>query len=128
MRVRLKSSYLVREPLPTYSIFGHKGTFLKTRGDLQEKHLLAGGMPEGENWGIEADSDRGLLHTEIDGKVIRELVPSEKGDAGDYFRGIYQAIRNNKPLPVTAEEGALVIRVIEKAYESLAAKKIVAFR
>jgi len=128
LRIRLKSSYLVREPLPAFSFFGHKGTFLKPKGDIQEKHLLAGQMPEGDNWGVESDSDQGLLHTDIDGKVVREKVPTERGDARDYFKGMAEAIRNNKPVPVTAEEGALVIRVIEKAYESVKEEKIVSFR
>src|ERR1700761_1097404 len=78
LRVRLKSSYLVREALPAYSIFGHKGTFLKTRTDVQEKHLLAGEMPNSDDWGVEPKTECGLLHTEIDGKVIREYVPSER--------------------------------------------------
>jgi scyllo-inositol 2-dehydrogenase (NADP+) len=128
LRVRLKSSYLVREPLPAYSFFGHKGTFLKTRADVQEKHLLAGEMPGGPDWGVEPVSEQGLLHTEIGGKVVREKVPAERGNAMDYFDGIYRAIREGAPLPVTAEQGVKIIRVIEKAYESLAAKKVVAFR
>jgi scyllo-inositol 2-dehydrogenase (NADP+) len=128
LRVRIKSSYLVREPLPAYSFFGHKGTFLKTRADVQEKHLLAGELPGGPGWGIEPESEQGLLHTEIDGKVVREHVPTERGNAMDYFDGIYKAIREGAPLPVTAEQGVKIIRVIEKAYESLAAKKVVPFR
>ncbi|MBS1606691.1 MAG: Gfo/Idh/MocA family oxidoreductase [Bacteroidetes bacterium] len=128
MRVRLKSSYLVREALPAYSVFGHNGTFLKSRADVQEKNLLAGRLPEGPDWGVEPESERGLLHTEIGGKVVRELVPTERGDAREYFKGIAEAIRNGAPLPVTAEQGALVIRVIEKAYESLKEKRIVPFR
>ena len=86
MRVRVKSSYLVREALPAYSVYGHNGTFLKSRADVQEKNLLAGQLPEGADWGIEPESERGLLHTEIDGKVVRELVPTERGDAG-LFQG-----------------------------------------
>jgi scyllo-inositol 2-dehydrogenase (NADP+) len=128
LRVRLKSSYLVREPLPAYSVFGHKGTFLKTRADVQEKHLLAGEMPGGPLWGIEPESERGLLHTEIDGKVVREQVPTERGNAMDFFDGIYKAIRENAPLPVTAEQAVRIIRVIEKAYESRAAGQVVPFR
>ncbi|MBS1661353.1 MAG: Gfo/Idh/MocA family oxidoreductase [Bacteroidetes bacterium] len=127
LRVRLKSSYLVREPLPAYSVFGHKGTFLKTRADVQEKHLLAGEMPEGENWGVEPDSERGLLVVSgDDGSVSRERVVSERGDARDYFKGVAGAIRNGAPLPVTAEQGAQVVKVIEKAYESLREKKVIA--
>jgi scyllo-inositol 2-dehydrogenase (NADP+) len=128
LRVRLKSSYLVREPLPAYSVFGHKGTFLKTRADVQEKHLLAGETPGGPQWGIEPESERGFLHTEIDGKEVREQVPTERGNAMDFFDGIYKAIRENAPLPVTAEQAVRIIRVIEKAYESQGAKQVVPFR
>ncbi|WP_431210544.1 hypothetical protein ACQ86N_31795 [Puia sp. P3] len=89
MRVRVKSSYLgaVRLCL-AYSVYGHNGTFFKSRADVQEKNLLAGKMPEGADWGIEPEGERGLLHTEIDGKVVRELVPTERGDAREYFRGL----------------------------------------
>jgi scyllo-inositol 2-dehydrogenase (NADP+) len=128
LRVRLKSSYLVREPLPAYSIFGHQGTFIKTRGDVQEKHLLAGEPPTGDDWGVEPVSEEGLLHTEIDGKLIRERVHTERGSYMDYFTGMYEAIRNNAPLPVTAEQGVRIIRVIEKAYQSRAEKRMVPFK
>ncbi len=128
LRVRLKSSYLVREPLPAYSVFGHNGTFIKSRADVQEKHLLAGELPVGEDWGVEPESEEGLLVTEIDGKVIRERVPTEKGSYMDYYTGIYEAIRNDAPLPVTAEQGTRVIRVIDKAYESLRERRVVSFR
>ena len=128
LRVRLKSSYLVREPIPAYTIFGHQGSFLKTRADVQEKHLLAGESPSGPDWGVEPAGEEGLLHTDIDGKEVRQRVPTEKGNYMDYFSGIYEAIRNDAPLPVTAEEGTRIIRVIEKAYESLDKKQIVQFR
>jgi scyllo-inositol 2-dehydrogenase (NADP+) len=127
-RVRLKSSYLIREPMPSYSLFGHKGSFLKSRTDVQERHLLAGEMPGGADWGVEPDNERGLLHAEIGGRIVREYLPSERGNYMDYFTGIYEAIRDGKPLPVTAEEGTRIIRVIGKAYASVKEKKIVPFR
>jgi predicted dehydrogenase len=128
LRVRIKSSYLVREPIPSYGLYGHKGTFLKSRTDVQERHLLAGEMPGGPGWGLEPETERGLLHTEKEGRVIREYVPSERGNYMDFFTGVYEAIRNDRSLPVTAEEGVRIIRVIEKAYQSRDEKKIVAFR
>jgi scyllo-inositol 2-dehydrogenase (NADP+) len=128
LRVRVKSSYLVRESLPSYSINGHKGTFIKSRTDVQERHLLAGELPVGENWGVEPVSEEGLLHTEKDGKIIRERIPTEKGNYGDFFTGMYEAIRNDAPLPVTPEEATRIIRVIEKAYESVREKRIIPFR
>jgi len=126
-RCRIKSSYLVREPIPSYSVFGHKGTFLKNRTDVQERRLLAGDMPVGDDWGVESASEQGLLHAGIDGKEVKERVPTERGNYMDYFTGMYEAIRNNAPLPVTPEEGVRIIRVIEKAYESVRTKRTVTF-
>jgi scyllo-inositol 2-dehydrogenase (NADP+) len=55
-------------------------------------------------------------------------VPTEKGNYGDYFTGMYEAIRNDRPVPVTPEEATRIIRVIEKAYQSVREKRIVPFR
>ncbi len=41
----------------------------------------------------------------------------------DFFTGVYEAIRHDRPLPVTAVEAVRIIRVIEKAYESVREKK-----
>jgi scyllo-inositol 2-dehydrogenase (NADP+) len=125
LRVRIKSSYLVREPLPSYSLHGSKGSFIKTRADVQEGLLLADVVPDADNWGEEPDKEKGLLHTEKDGKIIREYIPSLKGNYGEYYSGVYEAIRNNKPVPVTAKDGLNVIRIIETAYESNKEKKII---
>jgi len=38
---------------------------------------------------------------------------------------MYEAIRNNKPVPVTAEEGTDIIRVITAAYKSNEVKRVV---
>jgi len=49
------------------------GSFLKTRADIQESKLQAGEKPTKEGW-AEPDSEQGLLHTEKDGKVIKEKI------------------------------------------------------
>jgi predicted dehydrogenase len=125
LRVRLKSSYLVREPIPAIGLYGTLGTFLKPKADPQEQRLLAGAMPEGDDWGVEPDSGKGLLHTERDGKLIREYIPSLRGDYGEFYETLYEAIRNNKPVPVTAEEGTDIIRVIAAAYKANELKKMI---
>jgi predicted dehydrogenase len=125
LRIRLKSSYLVREPIPAIGLYGTLGTFLKPKADPQEQRLLAGAMPEGDDWGVEPDSGKGLLHTEKDGKVIREHIPSLRGNYGEFYESMYEAIRNNKPVPVTAEEGTDIIRVITAAYKSNEVKRVV---
>ncbi len=125
LRVRVKSSYVVREALPSYAFHGTKGSFIKARTDVQEVMLQASEVPGGTNWGVEPDSEKGLLHTIKDGKIIREYVPSVRGNYGDFYDQLYKAIRENGPLPVTAEQGLNIIRVIEKAYESNSAQKVI---
>ena len=124
-RVRLKASYQVREPLPGYVIHGTKGTFIKAKTDVQETMLEQGIRPDTDDWGKEPEDQKGFLHTEKDGKLIKEHVPSLRGNYGDYYEGIYQAIRHDKPLPVTGVEGMEVIRIIEAAFESSKEQKVI---
>ncbi len=124
-RVRLRSTYVARQPIPGYVIHGMKGSFIKDKTNVQEDALNKGMLPVGEDWGKEDESEWGLLHTERDGKIIKERVPSLQGQYLDYYEGIYQAIRNNAPVPVNAEDGLKVIRIIEAGYESSRSKKIV---
>ncbi|MDE3182944.1 MAG: Gfo/Idh/MocA family oxidoreductase [Bacteroidota bacterium] len=125
LRVRLKSSYLVREALPGYILHGTKGSFIKVKTDVQETMLQAGNIPGGKDWGREPESEKGLLHTEIDGKIVKEYITSEQGNYGDYYKGIYDAIRNNQPVRVSAEEGENVIKIIQTAFESNKLQKVI---
>lgn len=124
-RVILKSSYYVREALPGNIMNGTKGTFIKSKADIQEAELQAGKIPGSKDWGAEPDKEKGLLHTEKDGKIIREQVPTLNGDYMEYYEGIYQALRNNGLVPVTGTEGMDVIRVIEAALKSNREKKVI---
>ncbi len=122
-RVILKSSYFVREALPGNIFHGTKGSFIKSKADVQEKELQEGKIPGTKDWGIEPHDEKGLLHTEIDGKIIREHIPSLNGNYMEYYDGIYDAIRNNKSVPVSGTEGMNVIKVIEAAIKSNKEKK-----
>ena len=125
LRVRLHGSYLVREPLPSFLLHGSKGSFIKWRADVQEAALQSGKTPGTPDWGIEPVTERGLLHTEKDGEVIRETVPTLQGNYLDYFEGVYEAIRNRAPSPVAAQDGINTVRVIEAAFQSSAEKKVI---
>lgn len=126
-RVRLKASFFVREALPSYILHGKKGSFLKSRGDVQEDELKLGKKPNLEHWGIEPDYKEGLLHTEINSVVLREPVPTLPGNYYDFFEGLYRAIVENGPEPVTAVDGVNVMRIIEAAIESDGGKRIYEF-
>ncbi len=124
-RVRLHSSYAVREPLPGYIFHGLKGSFIKPKTDVQETMLTAGDKPGTSDWGTEPETEKGFLHTEFEGKIIKEYIPSEQGNYGEFYDGIYNSIRHDAPLPVTAEDAMNVIKIIEVAYKSNASKCIV---
>ena len=123
--VTLKSSYFVREPLPAYSIHGTKGSFIKSKADIQETELQKEIKPNIANWGIEPESERGLLHIIENNTSKKELIVTEQGDYMAYYNGVAEAIKNNKSLPVTAEEATQVITIIEAAFLSNAEKKVI---
>ncbi len=124
-RVTLKSSYYVREILPGNILHGTKGSFIKSKADVQEAALQAGKTPDTKDWGAEPEKEKGLLHTEKNGKIIREYVPTLNGDYMAYYEGIYQALRNNKSVPVSATDGMNVIKIIEAALQSNKEKRVV---
>jgi predicted dehydrogenase len=124
-RVRLKAGLFVREPHPSYAVHGKKGSFLKSRGDVQEDELKLGKKLNLTTWGTEKEGQEGLLHTEIDGKIIKERIPTLQGNYYAFFDGVYQAIANGKTEPVTAQDGVNVMRIIEAAFQSSEQKRVI---
>ncbi|MBP4137376.1 Gfo/Idh/MocA family protein [Flavobacterium geliluteum] len=124
-RVRLKAGFFVREANPAYTLHGKKGSFLKPRGDVQEDDLKLSKIPNLDTWGAESESLQGLLHTEIDGKIVKEKTPTLQGNYYDFFDGVYYAIINNTVEPVTAQDGVKVMKIIEAAIASHAQQKVI---
>ncbi len=116
--VHVKGGYFFREPTPSFAFFGTKGTFLKSRADVQEDQLKAGMKPNDPQYGVEPDTEQGLLHTEVEGKVIRENIQTLPGDYKEYYEAVYQSLTNDLPEPVTAQDGVNVMRIIDAAFES----------
>ncbi len=125
LRVRLKSSYLVREAGPGFILHGTKGSFLKRRSDVQETQLKQGMKPDAVGFGIEPPSLYGLLHTEVNGNVNRETIQSLPGNYGGYYDGMHASIMENAPVPVSPEEATNVMRILDAAIESNRRKTVV---
>ena len=125
LRVRLKAGYLVREALPSFIFHGHTGSFIKSRADVQEANLLAGMPPNLSDWGTEPEAAQGILHTEKDGKLVREKVVSAQGNYYDYYDKVCKAITVNEPMPVTADDGINVMKIIEAAIAAGKGKKAI---
>ena len=117
---------LVREQGPRYMFQGTKGSFIKYGEDSQEEKLKAGELPVGEDWGKEPDEAYGILHTELNGNVVRKNIPSRKGNYGQYYKNVYDTIVNNAPLLEKPEHGYNTIKIIELAQESSRLKKTIA--
>ncbi|RED25044.1 putative dehydrogenase [Flavobacterium cutihirudinis] len=124
-RVRLKAGFFVREANPAYTIHGKKGSFLKPRGDIQEDELKIGKKPNLESWGIEPEELQGLLHTEVNGEIIRKKIPTLQGNYFSFFDGVYNSITNNTTEPVTGEDGTKVMQIIEAAIASNAERRVI---
>ena len=124
-RVALKSSYFVKEPTPAYVLHGTKGSFLKSRADIQEVALKKLVSPLDKNWGEEPVDQRGVLHTISEGESVKKHIYSEKGNYMDFYDQLYDAIVSKGPLPVQVEEAKNCIEIIELAYQSINEKRIV---
>ncbi len=123
LRVRLRSSYLVREPGPGYILHGTKGTFFKSRSDIQETQLKKGMLPTDAFYGIEPPASHGtLFKTGIDRE---DAIESPRGNYLGYFDLLHLAIVTGSPVPVSAEEGVLVMRVLDAAAESNRVGKVI---
>jgi scyllo-inositol 2-dehydrogenase (NADP+) len=125
LRARLKSTMFCREAVPAFVLHGTSGSFIKKRGDIQEAELLAGKTPNTSTWGIESENTQGLLHTEINGSIVRQQVPSEQGNYYYFFDEVHKAIVNNSPMPVTAADGIKIMQLLEAAVQSNAGKCVV---
>ncbi|HMU45613.1 MAG TPA: Gfo/Idh/MocA family oxidoreductase [Chitinophagaceae bacterium] len=127
LRVRLKATCIARESIYAYVLHGMKGSFLQQRSDMQEQKLLEGVKPVLENWCLAPATPDGLLHTEVDGEVIRKETTSSPGNYMGYYDDMYKALTGKGPNPVPAEDGIKNMRIIEAALLSVKEKRIISF-
>jgi scyllo-inositol 2-dehydrogenase (NADP+) len=125
-RVRIKGGYIVKEILPAYIVHGIKGSFLKSRADVQEANLQKGLLPDTLNWGTEPEEEQGLINYDKDGTTIREKIKTQQGNYLEFYNGVYNALTQKTPMPVTVDDGIRVMQIIEVAFKSSEEKKIIA--
>lgn len=118
LTVQLKGGYFFKEPTPSFVVHGKKGSFLKSRNDVQETQLLNGIKPDDSAYGLEPESEYGILHYEKNGESIREEVPTMLGIYMEFYEGVHHSIADGGNEPVTADEGINVMKIIEAAFKS----------
>ena len=117
VKITLKSSYLMCYNEPRFVLHGTEGSFVKYGLDPQEAQLKTGNLPVGDQWGTENSSIWGTLYQQKGEQLIKEIIPSEKGDYHLFYDNVYEHLRFGKPLDTDARliaNGAL--RLIELAY------------
>ncbi|PUZ26716.1 Predicted dehydrogenase [Chitinophaga costaii] len=124
LKVTLKGGMLVREPGPTFLLYGTEGSFIKYGMDVQEDTLRAGGLPHGNtSWGLEPSNIWGKLNTTYNGQHFIGQVESERGDYTGFYQNVYDAITGKAPLIVTPQQARNTIRIIEIAMQSHSTRK-----
>ena len=92
---------------------------------MQEPSLVAGMKPDDARYGIEMAGEEGLLVTDNDGSTLKQQLPTEKGNYIHFFEGVYQALRSGSEMPVTADDGWRIMKIMDAAYESSKTSKVV---
>jgi scyllo-inositol 2-dehydrogenase (NADP+) len=116
LRITLGVSYMASEGGWRYRVHGSQASFLKSQLDPQEAQARAGIAPEDPQFGIEPKSDWGKLVIGATG--VTEIVPSETGRWVSFYEQMRVSITQGAPVPVSAQEAAGVIELIEAAYVS----------
>ncbi|HET9059522.1 MAG TPA: Gfo/Idh/MocA family oxidoreductase [Acidimicrobiales bacterium] len=100
---------------PRFRVLGSRAGYVKFGMDPQEDALKAGSRP-GPGWGKEPQEAWGWLGSGVPMLGgVGARVPTAPGDYPAFYRGIVAALRGEAPPPVTGEEAAGVIRVLEAA-------------
>jgi predicted dehydrogenase len=102
-----------------------KGSFLQERSDMQEALLLKNVIPTIESWCPPLTSPDGLLHTEINGEVVKKQLTSTPGNYMGYYDDLHRALTGKGPNPVPAGDAVKTMRIIDAAIKSNAEKKLV---
>ncbi len=116
LRITLGVSYLASEGGWRFRVHGSEASFLKAELDPQEGQSRAGIQPEDPQFGVEEPSVWGKIVYGATGKS--ETIPSERGCWAEFYHQVRNSILDGTPPPVTADEAADVIEMIEAVYRS----------
>ncbi|AUI65084.1 MULTISPECIES: Gfo/Idh/MocA family oxidoreductase [Glaesserella] len=122
LKVALYATKYAREAGKHFVLHGKLGSYVKQNVDCQESLLTSGMIPQ-KNYNLESEQDWGILHTEMNGEVVRQPFNNADTSYQALYDNLYLAITENESLAVTAEQAAKVLYIIEKAFESAVSGK-----
>ncbi|KAF0687213.1 hypothetical protein As57867_021001, partial [Aphanomyces stellatus] len=112
--VVLTAGMLVKELGPKFILRGSAGSFEKYGLDEQEAALRDGVSPHDAAFGVEPES----IHGTLTRGETKTTVPSRRGDYIVFYRGVADAIEHGAAPPVSPEDAAHVIQIVETAKQT----------
>jgi scyllo-inositol 2-dehydrogenase (NADP+) len=114
LNVFLTGSLLVAERLPSSVVHGTIGSYIKGRTDVQEAQLIAEMLPTDPAYGVEAPGSEGkLVIMGADNEKETFAEPSLRANYNDIFEAVYHTVRHNALFPVSEEQIAWQIEMLE---------------
>jgi scyllo-inositol 2-dehydrogenase (NADP+) len=114
LQVTLRAGSIVGIPGPVLQAHGDRGSFLKKALDPQEDALRAGKRPENTVgvWGLDGDSAQ-VYQVDKGGTLQQVECETTPGAYHDFYRGVFKAITEGAPAPVSPVDAVAVIELIE---------------
>lgn len=109
----LSASKLNRLTTREFRAYGKNGSYVSFGTDVQTQAIFAGKKPADDlqGWGYEAPDRWGVLKT----RTREERVPSEQGRYHSYYEAFAKAVEEKGEPPVTAEQAAATLAVLDAA-------------
>ena len=114
MVVTLGAGSLVSGGSARFAVHGDSGSVVKQKPDIQEDQLRAGVVPGAAEWGV--DPDNALLYNGATGDT--HTLEAARGDQRGYYVALREALLERGSNPVTPQQGATVMAIIEAAFRS----------
>ena len=114
MVATLQAGSLVSGGSARFSVHGDRASLVKQKPDIEEDQLRAGVIPGAPEWGH--DPDDAVLYDGTTGQA--RTIKAARGDQRGYYVALREALNRRAPNPVTPQQGATVMAIIEAAIRS----------
>jgi predicted dehydrogenase len=111
MIATLGAGSLVSGGSARFALHGEKASVVKQKPDIQEDQLRAGVLPGARDWGL--DPDDAIMYEGASGE--KRPIRSARGDQRGYYVALREALLGRARNPVSPEQGATVMAIIEAA-------------
>jgi predicted dehydrogenase len=97
---------------PRFHLLGSRAGYTTWGLDVQEPSLLAAALPGDPGFGETPEARWGVLGTDGDTRPV----PAKRGDYGEFYRLLADALRDGGQLPVDPADAVAVLELIERAH------------